>query len=143
MDQAADADTSESQVEDASDPQTPKPMEKTDEQRHKEEEKAKRELRRQEEAREGQRKKEEKEKQKKPKEDERANRKRKEEEDIFATAAAMASPSQKKGAVEGSPCHPATGWLFQEQQQQQRQVTGGPTYRRIMTVAGPYRTYNQ
>ena len=83
------------------DPQTPKPKGRTDKQRQKEQEKVERELRKQEEARERQLKKEEKEKEKKVKEDERANRKRKQEEDKLATAAAAASPSQKKRAVDG------------------------------------------
>ena len=145
-DQAGDADTNESEVEEVPDPQTPKPKGRnTDKQRQKEQGKAERKLRKQEEAREKQRKKEEKEKEKKAKEDERANRKRKEEEDKLATAAGGASPSQKKRAVRGLAGHPATwcpGWLVQEQRQEQWQVTGGPTYRWIMTVAGPYRTYN-
>ena len=34
------------------------------------------------------------------------------------------------------------GWLIQEQRQEQRQVTGGPTYRWIMIVAEPYQTYH-
>ena len=101
-DQAADADTSESEVEEVRDPQTPKPKGRnTEKQRQKEHGKAERELRKQEEAREKQRKKEEKEKEKKAKEDEGANRKKEEEEDKLATAAAGASPSQKKRAVEG------------------------------------------
>ena len=144
-DQAADADRSESEVEEVPDLQTAKPKGKTNEQRQNEQEKAEHELRKQEEAREWQRKKEEKEKEKKAKEDERANRKRKEEEDKLATAAAAASPPQKKRGSSGPPGHPATwcpGWLIQEQRQEQRPMTGCPTYRWIMTVAGPYRTYS-
>ena len=101
LDQAHNADTSVSEVEEVPDPQTPKPKKKTDKQRQNEREKVERELRKQEEARERQRTKEEKEKEKKAKEDERANRKRKEEEDKLATAGVAASPLQKKRAVEG------------------------------------------
>ena len=57
-DQAANADSSELQVEEVPDRQTPKPRGKTDKQRQKEQEKAERQLRKQEEARERQRKKE-------------------------------------------------------------------------------------
>ena len=42
----------------------------------------------------------------------------------------------------GYPAKWCPGWLIQEQRQEQRQVTQGPTYRWIMIVAGPYRTYN-
>ena len=91
-DQAADADSSESEVEEVPDLQTPKPKGKTDKQGEKEQEKAERDLRKQEETRERNRKKEEKEREKKAKKDERANCKRKEEEDQLATAAAAASP---------------------------------------------------
>ena len=126
-------------------PQTPKPKGKFDKHRQKEQERAERELRKQEEARERQRKKEAKEKGEKPKEGEPAICTRKEEEDKLATAAAAASPSQKKKGSRGPPGHPAAwcpGWLIQEQWQEQGQVARGPTYRWIMTVAGPYRTYN-
>ena len=51
LDQAADADSSESDVEGVPDLQTPKPKGKTDKQRQKEEEKAERDLRKKEEAR--------------------------------------------------------------------------------------------
>ena len=95
-DQAAYTDTSELEVEEVPDLQTPKPKGKTDKEQQKEQEKAERELWKQEEARERQRKKEEKEKEKKAKEDNRANHKRKEEEGKLPTAAAAASPSQKK-----------------------------------------------
>ena len=113
-DQAADADSSESEVEEMLDPQTTKPKGITDNQRQKEQEKAERELRKHEEARERQRKKEEKEKQKKAKEDERANRKRKEKEDKLAMVATTASPSQKKKAVGGSrlPCNVVSGLAY-------------------------------
>ena len=101
LDQAADAHSSELEVEEVPDPQTPKPKGKTDKQRQKEQEKAERELRKQEDAQDWQRKKEEKQKEKKAKEDERANHMRKEEQDTLATAAAAAFPSHKKKAVEG------------------------------------------
>ena len=101
LDQAADADPSESKVDEVPYPLTPKPKGKTDKQRQKDQLKGECELRKQEEARERQRKKEEKEKEKKAKEDEQENRKRKEEEDKLATAAAAAFALQKKRAVEG------------------------------------------
>ena len=49
-----------------------------------------------------------------------------------------------KGQLRASrpPCNVVSGLIMQEQRQEQRQVTGGPTYRWIMTVARPYRTYN-
>ena len=89
--QAADGASSDEEIEEVADPQTPKPKGKIDKQRPKEQEKAECELRKQQEAREQQRKKQEKEKEKTAKEDERSNRKRKEEEDKLATAAAAAS----------------------------------------------------
>ena len=110
-DHGGDADSSE-EIEEVTDPQTPKPKGKTDKQRQKEQDRAQRELRKQEEARERQRKMEEKEKEKQAKEDKRANRKRNEEEDKLATAAAGASPSQKKkGQSRASrlPCNVASG----------------------------------
>ena len=75
-DPVANADSSESKVEEVPDPQTPKPKGKTDKERQKEQEKAERKLRKQEEARERQLKKKEKEKEKKAKEYERANHKK-------------------------------------------------------------------
>ena len=54
-------------------------------------------------------------------------------------------PHRKKKGSRGPPGYPATWcprWLIQEERQEQRQVTRGPTYRWIMTVAGPYRKYN-
>ena len=144
-DQAGDADSSESEVKEVPDPQIPNPKGYTDKQRQKEQEKAELELHKQEEARERQRKKDEKEREKKSQRGHRANRKRKEEEDKLAAAAAMASPSQKKRAIEGLQATLQGGvrsWLIQEQGQEQRQVTGGPTYCWIMIVARPSHTYN-
>ena len=66
-DQAFDADTSESEVEEVRDLQTPKPKGKPDTQRQKEHEKAEREFRKQEEARERQHKKEGRRRRKRPK----------------------------------------------------------------------------
>ena len=130
-DEGGDTDSSEEEIEEVTGPQTPKPKGKTNKQRQKEQEKAECELQKQEEVRERQRKREEKEKEKKAKEDERANRNRKEEEDKQATVAVAASPSQKNThspAVAGYLGTSREGWTAQEWWQDQRQVSGTPTY---------------